>query len=120
MPQKQVRSQNPSKRNATENKEHQSWDGSGLARLRRDSPWSQELQDKGMTMAELVEFVYKLVRHENPPLFLGSDWRFRSWKVSRRILKPSRRPATIEGGDAASREASRPRGISGGAGRMHQ
>src|SRR5262249_14398270 len=118
MPEKQVRSENPSKRSATENTEYQSWDGSSLARLQRDSPWGQELQDKGMTMAQLVEFVYKLVRHENLPFFLGADGRFRPWKISRCILKPSRRPATIEGGNATSRQASRPRGILGDAGRM--
>jgi len=100
--------------------EYQNWDGSGLARPRRDSPWSQELLDKGMTMAELVERVYKLLRRENLSFFIGSDGRFRSWKISRRNLKPSRRPASIEGGQAASRKPSRFRGISVGAGRRHR
>ena len=69
MPEKRVRSRNAGNRGAPKNTEYQSWDGSGLARLRRDSPWRQELQDKGMTMAELVELAYRLVRHENLPFF---------------------------------------------------
>jgi hypothetical protein len=120
MSEKQVRSQNLSKRSATENTEYQSRDGSGRARLRRDSPWTKELQDRGMTMAELVEFVHKLVQHENLPFFLGIDGRFHPWKTYRASLKPSRRPATVERGRAASREASSLRGISAGASRTHQ
>jgi hypothetical protein len=78
------------------------------------------LQDDGMTMAELVEVVYKLVKDQNLPFFLGADGRFHPWKRYRWIFNSGRRPATIEGGRAASREASRFRGISRGAGRMHR
>jgi len=120
MPEKQVRSQNPSNRSATENIEYQRRDDSHLARLRRDIPWSQELQDKGMTMAELVELVHKLIEHENLPFFAGSDWRFRRRQICRRTLEPGRRPASTEGGRAAKRDASGFRGISAGAGRMHR
>ena len=120
MPEKQVRSQNPSNRSNTENTEYQRRDGSRLARLRRDSPWSQELQDKGMTMAELVELVHKLIEHENLPFFAGPDWRFRRWQIRRRTLEPGRRPATTEGGRAARRDASGLRGSSRGTGRMHR
>jgi len=120
MLEKQVRSQNPSNRSATENIEYQRRDGSHLARLRRDSPWSQELQDKGMTMAELVELVHKLIEHENLPFFAGSDWRFRCGQIRRRTLEPGRRPATTEGGRAARRDAIALRAISAGTGRMHR
>src|SRR5262249_61294239 len=97
MSEKQVRSQNPSNRSATKNMEYQCWDGSGLARPRRDSPWSQELLDKGMTMAELVERVYKLLRRENLSFFIGSDGRLRSWQISCRNLIPRRRPSRTAG-----------------------
>jgi hypothetical protein len=70
-------------------------------------------------MAELAELVYKLVKHEKLPFF-DSDGRFRPWKIYRRILKPTRRPATVEGGRAANREATRIRGIPVDAGRLHQ
>ena len=71
-------------------------------------------------MAELVELVYKLVKHENLPFFQGPDGRFRPWRIYRRTQTPSRRPATLKGGRAASREASRIRGISRNASRMHR
>jgi hypothetical protein len=76
------------------------------------------LQDEGITMAELAELVYKLVKHEKLPFF-DSDGRFRPWKIYRRILKPTRRSATVKRCIAANREASRIRGISGDAGRIH-
>ena len=78
------------------------------------------MYDDGMTMAELVELVYKLVKHENLPFFPGSAGRFRPWKIDRHTLKPGRRPATVVGGRAARRETSCVRGISRGAGRMHR
>jgi len=118
MPEKQVRSQNPSNQSATENAEYQSRDASRLARLRRDSPWSQESQERGMRMAELVELVYKLVEHENLPFFLGSDWGFRRRQICRRTLEPGRRPASRQGGSAAKRDASGLR--SAGVGRMQR
>lgn len=62
------------------------------------------MQDDGMTMAELVEVVYKLVKDQNLPFFLGSDGRFHPWKRYRWIFNSGRRPPTIEGGRAASRE----------------
>jgi hypothetical protein len=70
-------------------------------------------------MAELVELVYKLVRHEKLPFFPASNGRLRPWKIGSRILYPNRRPAVIEGG-VARRQASRLRGIPGGAGRKHR
>jgi hypothetical protein len=70
-------------------------------------------------MAELAELVYRLVKHEELPFF-DSDGRFRPWKIYRRILTPTRRSATVEGGRAANREASRIRGISVDAGRIHR
>jgi hypothetical protein len=120
MPEKRVRSENPSNRSAAQNTEYQSRESSRLARLPRDNQWRQQLQDEGITMAELVELVYKLVGHENLQFFPGSDGRFRPWKIRSRMLNSNRRPATIEGGRAACREASRIRAISGGAGRKHR
>jgi hypothetical protein len=120
MHEKQVRSESPSNRSTTQNTEHKSSESSRLARLPRDKRWRQQLQDEGITMAELVELVYKLVGHENLPFFPGSDGRLRPWKIPSRILDSNRRPATIEGGRAANRDASRIRAISGGAGRKHR
>jgi hypothetical protein len=77
------------------------------------------LQDEGITMAEVVELVYQLVKHEELPFF-DSDGRFRPWKSYRRILTPTRRSATVESGRAAIRDATRIRGISGHAGRIHR
>jgi hypothetical protein len=119
MPEKQVRSESPSNRSTTQNTEYKSRESSPLARLPRDKQWRQQFQDEGITMAELMELVYKLVRDEKLPFFPGSDGRFRPWKIRSRILYPSRRPATIEGG-VARRETSRLRGIPGGAGRKHR
>jgi hypothetical protein len=78
------------------------------------------LHDEGITMAELVELVHNLVKHENLPFFLGPDGRFHPWRIYRPTQTPSRRPASIKGGRVASREASRIRGISRDARGMHR
>jgi hypothetical protein len=101
---------------------HQSWDVEVPAvdqPPRREGPRRRRLQDDGMTMTELAELVYKLVKHEELPFF-DSDGRFRPRKIYRRIFKPTRRPAIVEGGRAANREASHIRGISSDAGRIHR
>jgi hypothetical protein len=71
-------------------------------------------------VAELVELVYKLVKHESAPFFLGSDGRFRPWRIYRRTQMPSHRSATIKGGRVASRQASHICGISGDARGLHR
>jgi hypothetical protein len=119
MPEKQVRSESPSSRSTTQNTEYKSRESSPLARLPRDKQWRQQFQDAGITMAELVDLVYKLVRHEKRSFFTASNGRLRPWKIGSRILYPNRRPPTLEGG-VASREASRLRGIPGGAVRKHR
>ena len=91
MPEKLVRSQNPSNRSAAEASRQQSRDVDVLTVSENDWPRRRELQDQGMTMAELVEVVYKLVKRENvSPFPLCSHGR----EIAGRIIKPSRRPAT--------------------------
>ena len=73
-----------------------------------------------MTMAELVELVYKLISREYLSAFFPPVFQVRRSGIGHRIIEPGLGYAFAEGGVRPSRKATRIRGIPDRAGRVHR